>query len=172
MRIKSERDFWSGLMFVVVGVVFAVGATHYAMGSACPPQDPCAANPWARLSQLSAQPGPGYFPLGLGVLLAFVGAVVLFKSLVLESDGGDPVEAFAWRPLFAVVGAITVFGVLLEPLGLVLSVPVLVGIASLASGPLRWKSVLASAALLTLAAWLIFAWALRLSIPVWPRFAG
>jgi len=24
LRIKSERDFWSGLMFVVVGVVFAL----------------------------------------------------------------------------------------------------------------------------------------------------
>ena len=65
MRIKSERDFWSGLMFIVVGVIFAVGATNYSMGPACPPNDPCAANLWARLSQLSAHPGAGYFPLGL-----------------------------------------------------------------------------------------------------------
>ena len=33
MKIKSQRDFWSGLMFVVVGIVFAVGATNYWMGS-------------------------------------------------------------------------------------------------------------------------------------------
>ena len=49
MKIKSQRDFWSGLMFVVVGVVFAVGATNYSMGT-------------------SARPGAGYFPLMLGVL--------------------------------------------------------------------------------------------------------
>ena len=168
MRVKSERDFWSGLVFVVVGVVFAVGATHYGMGPACPPQDPCAANLWGRFSQLSAQPGPGYLPLCLGVLLAFVGAVVLFKSLTLESEGGDPIGTFAWRPLIAVVAAIASFAALLEPLGLVVSVAVLVCISSLAGAALHWKSVLVSTAALTFAAWLVLVWALKLAVPVWP----
>ena len=60
MKIKSERDFFSGLMFVIVGVVFAIGATNYSMGS-------------------SAKPGAGYFPLILSVLMAILGAIVLFK---------------------------------------------------------------------------------------------
>ena len=29
MKIKSQRDFWSGLMFIAVGMAFAVGATNY-----------------------------------------------------------------------------------------------------------------------------------------------
>ena len=33
MKIKSQRDLWSGLLFVVVGVVFAVGATAWASRS-------------------------------------------------------------------------------------------------------------------------------------------
>ena len=110
MKIKSERDFWSGLMFVAVGVIFAIGATNYSMGPACPANDPCAANLWARMSQLSAHPGAGYFPLGLAILLAILGAFVLFKSLTIESEGGDPVGAFAWRPLLIIVAAIAVFG--------------------------------------------------------------
>ena len=172
MRVKSERDFWSGLVFVVIGVVFAGGATDYGMGPACPAQDPCAANLWARFSQLSAQPGAGYFPLGLGVLLAFVGAVVLFKSLTLESDGGDPIGAFAWRPLVAIVAAVVFFGALLEPLGLVGSVTVLVCISSLADAEFHWKSVLASVTVLTAGAWLVLVWTLKLAIPVWPGFLG
>jgi hypothetical protein len=46
MRIKSQRDFWSGLMFLIVGVAFAVGSLDYSFGT-------------------SARPGPGYFPFGL-----------------------------------------------------------------------------------------------------------
>ena len=87
MKIKSQRDFWSGLMFVVVGVAFAWGATEYSFGT-------------------SARPGPGYFPFGLGTLLALLGALVLFKALTLESEGGDPVGAFAWRPLVVILLAI------------------------------------------------------------------
>lgn len=61
MRPKNLEDFWSGLMFTVTGAAFAVGATNYSMGH-------------------SARPGPGYFPLGLGLLLAMLGVVILAKS--------------------------------------------------------------------------------------------
>jgi hypothetical protein len=47
VKIKSQRDFWSGLMFVAVGIGFAWGATNYSFGS-------------------SARPGPGYFPVRPG----------------------------------------------------------------------------------------------------------
>ena len=172
MKIKSERDFWSGLMFVVVGVVFAVGATHYSMGPACLPKNPCSANLWARLSQLSARPGAGYFPLGLSLLLALLGAVVLFKSLTIESEGGGKIGSFAWRPLLVIVAAIAVFGAMLESLGLALTVPVLIAISSLAGAEFHWKGVVANAVVLTVGSWLIFVWGLKLTIPVWPWFVG
>jgi hypothetical protein len=172
VKIKSERDFWSGLMFVAVGVVFAIGATNYSMGPACPANDPCAAGLWARLSQLSAHPGAGYFPLGLSILLALLGAIVLFKSLTIESEGGDPVGAFAWRPLVVIVVAIAVFGVMLEQLGLALTVPVLILISSLAGDEFHWKGVVANAVVLTIGSWAIFVWGLKLTIPMWPWFIG
>ena len=171
MKIKSERDFWSGLMFIAIGVGFAVGATNYSMGPACPPNDPCAASLWARMSQLSAHPGAGYFPLGLSILLALLGAIVLFKALTIESEGGDPVGKFAWRPLIIVVAAIVIFGLMLEPLGLILSIPVLIIATSLAGDEFSWKGVLISAVILTIASWGIFILGLKLTIPVWPWFA-
>ncbi len=172
MRIKSERDFWSGLLFVVIGVGFAVAATHYAMGPACAAQDPCAATLGARLSQLGARPGPGYFPLGLGALLALIGSVILFKSLVLEAEVGGRADAFAWRPLLAIVGAIALFGASIEPLGLLLAVPLLVAVLTLAGDRARRRAVFGNAVVLTCGAWLIFVWALELPIPLWPRWFG
>jgi hypothetical protein len=172
LRIKSERDFWSGLMFVAVGVVFAIGATHYRMGPECAAQEPCAAGLHARWLQLSAQPGAGYFPFGLAILLAVVGAIVLFKSLTFESEGGDAIGAFAWRPLIVIVAAVAGFGALLEPFGLAATIPLLVVVASLAGDVPGWRAVLAQALVLTLVAWAFLIWGLKLPVPLAHWFAG
>ena len=151
MKIKSQRDFVSGLMFVVVGATFAIGATNYSMGT-------------------SARPGAGYFPLMLSVIMAILGAIVLFKSLTIESAGGDPVGSIAWKPLLIIVFAITVFGILLERLGLFITVPILIIISSFAGDEFRWRGVIASAVILTLGSWAVFILGLKLTIPLWPRF--
>lgn len=153
MKIKSQRDFWSGLMFVIVGVVFAVGATNYSMGS-------------------SARPGPGYFPLILSVMMALLGGFVLFKSLTIEVEGGDPIGHIAWRPLLVIVAAIAVFGVALPRLGLVITVPILIVMTSLAGDEFKWKGVVATAVVLTVGSWAIFVLGLKLVIPMWPWFVG
>jgi len=149
LKIKSQRDFWSGLMFLVAGVVFAVGATNYSMGS-------------------SARPGPGYFPLLLSIIMAIIGAIVLFKALVFESEGGDRIGVIAWRPLLVIVASIAVFALIIDRLGMVVTVPVLIAMASLAGDEFRWRGVIASAAVLTAGSWLVFVWGLKLTIPVWP----
>ena len=153
MKIKSQRDFWSGLMFVVVGVVFAVGATNYPLGA-------------------SARPGPGYFPLMLSVIMAILGAVVLFKSLTIETEGGDPIGSIAWKPLLVIVAAITVFGIALPRLGLIITVPILIVMTSLAGDEFHWKGVIGAAIVLTVGAWAIFVLGLKLTIPMWPTVFG
>lgn len=154
MKIKSQRDFWSGLLFVIVGVAFASGSLiHYSFGS-------------------SARPGPGYFPFGLGVLLALLGAAVLFKALTIESEGGQPIGSIAWRPLLIVVGAIMMFGIALPRLGLVITLPLLIIVASLASDEFRWRDAILSSVVLTVGSWAIFVKGLSLVIPVWPTFLG
>lgn len=151
MKIKSQRDFWAGMMFLVVGAAFAWGATEYSFGS-------------------SARPGPGYFPFGLGVLLALLGAVELFKALTIESEGGDPIGQIAWKPLVILVGAIVMYGVLLPRLGMLLTLPLLILVASLAGDEFKWREVIVNVAVLTFGSWLIFIWGLNLVIPLWPAF--
>lgn len=153
MKIKSERDFWSGLMFLVVGIVFAVGATNYSMGT-------------------SARPGPGYFPLLLSIILAILGAIVLFKSLTIETEGGDKIGKIAWRPLLVTVGSIVLFGALLPRLGMIITIPILIIAVSFAGDEFSWRGVLVAAVVLTFFSWVIFVWGLKLTIPLWPSFLG
>jgi len=153
LKIKSEKDFWSGLMFIVVGLGFAWGATEYNFGS-------------------SARPGPAYFPFGLGVLMAVLGAMVLFKALTFEVEGGDKIGAWAWRPLLIIVVAVAGFGVILPKLGMIISLPLLVFVAAQAGDEFRWKEALVNAAVITLMSWGIFIKGLSLTIPLWPSFLG
>jgi hypothetical protein len=153
LKIKSQKDFWSGLMFVVVGIGFAWGATNYSFGA-------------------SARPGPAYFPFGLGVLLAVLGAFVLFKALTIEVEGGDAIGDWAWKPLSIIVGAVALFGWALPHVGMWISLPVLVVTSALAGDEFHWKDALVNAIVLTVGSWAIFIWALKLTIPLWPSFLG
>ncbi len=151
MKIKSQRDFWSGLMFLGIGVAFAWGATEYSFGT-------------------SARPGPGYFPFGLGILLALMGGLVLFKALTLESEGGDPIGDIAWRPLLIIILAIVVFGLALPRLGMAITLPITILLASLAGREFQLRDVLLSSVVLTVGSWALFILGLKLTIPVWPIY--
>jgi hypothetical protein len=153
VKIKSQKDFWSGLMFLVVGVGFAWGALNYSFGS-------------------SARPGPGYFPFGLGIALAALGALTLFESLTIETDGGEPIGDIAWKPLLIIVGSIALFGLLLPRLGMVISLPILVITSAMAGDEFHWGEALINAVILTVGSWAVFILGLNLVIPLWPAFGG
>ncbi len=159
MNLKSQKDFFSGLLFTVAGGAFAAGATHYEVGSA-------------------AKMGPGYFPLVLGSLLALLGVVITFRALVVETAGGDKVGRFAWRPLFSIIAANLAFGLLLGGLpeiqlpamGLIVAIYALVLIASLGGDDVKLKEVLGLASALALISYLAFVLLLKLQFAVWPAF--
>lgn len=153
MKIKSQRDFAAGLMFIVIGVGFAIGALNYTFGS-------------------SAKPGPAFFPFGLGMLLALFGAMVLFKALTIESVDGEPIGHIAWKPLLVILGSVILFGILLPRLGLVVALPILVIGSSLASEEFKWLPSIASSVLLTFLCWLVFVKGLGLTIPMVPASMG
>jgi hypothetical protein len=161
MKIKSQRDFFSGLMFLAVGIAFAIGAKNYHIGEA-------------------ARMGPGYFPLMLGIVLAALGGFIVFQSLVIETEDGEPVGPWAWRPLGFVIAANLLFGVLLGGLpsvnlpymGMVLAIVGLTFVASLAGDRFSVKEVAILSIVLAVGSWLAFVLLLKLQLPVWPAFFG
>ena len=84
MKIKSQKDFFAGLMFTGVGGSFAAGASQYTLGS-------------------GAKMGPGYFPFLLGIVMIVLGALYLFVETAAhddeqEEDYGPP----QWRGWLAI----------------------------------------------------------------------
>lgn len=153
MLIKSQRDFWSALIFIAAGLSFALGALNYPFGS-------------------SARPGPGYFPLLLGLALAGLGVVTLIRSLGRDTEDGEPIGPFAWKPLVIVSASLCLFGFLLPRVGLFVTLPLLVILSSLASDEFTLPATIVSALVLTVASWAIFVLGLGLVIPLWPDFIG
>lgn len=159
MNIKSQKDFFSGLMFMGVGVAFAWGASTYTIGS-------------------GARMGPAYFPLALGALLAVLGGIITFKALVVETVDGEKIGKIAWKPLFFIILANLVFGSMigglpsvgLQPLGLVCGIYALTFIASLAGDEFKFKEVIVLATVLAVFSYLAFIVLLKLQFPVWPAF--
>ena len=159
MAIKSQKDFFSGLMFMVVGGLFAWGATSYSVGTA-------------------ARMGPGYFPLMLGSLMVLVGAVVTFNSLVFQRPGGDKIGKWAWKPLTFIIAANLLFGIMigglpsigLPPMGLIAGIFALTIVASLAGETFKLKEVLVLSVILSIGSYMAFVVLLNLQFPVWPTF--
>ncbi len=159
VQIKSQKDFFSGLLYLAVGGAFAWGATNYSIGT-------------------GARMGPGYFPLLLGILLALIGAVIMFKATVVETEDGEPVGRWAWKQIVFIIGANLAFGVLLAGLpsfgipamGLIVAIYGLTFIASLAGDHFRFKEVFLLATVLAAGSYGAFVWALKLQFPVWPSF--
>ena len=159
MKIKSQKDFYSGLLYTVVGAAFAYGATSYNIGT-------------------GARMGPGYFPLLLGSILAIIGGIILFKALVVETPTGDRVGSWAWKPLSFIIAGNLLFGVLLGGLpsikfpamGLIVAIYGTTLVVSMAGDKFKLKEVLVLATVLSVLSYLAFIVLLKLQFPVWPSF--
>jgi len=159
VNIKSQKDFFSGLMFMGIGVAFAWGATTYNIGEA-------------------ARMGPGYFPLWLGILMTILGAAITFKALVVETLGGDKIGKWAWKPLIFIILANLVFGALLAGLpsinfpamGMIVAIYALTFISSMAESGWKVKATFILATVLAVGSYIAFVLVLQLQIAVWPTF--
>ena len=157
MKIKSQKDFFCGLLFMGVGTVFACGATTYKVG-------------------VADNMGPGYFPLMLGILMAVLGIPITLKALVLKTEGGDKIGRWAWKPMAYILGANLAFGVLLVGLpsiglpasGMVVGIYALTIIASLAGERFYFRQVFILATILAVVSYIAFIALLKSQIPVWP----
>ncbi len=159
MKIKSQRDFWAGLMFMAIGIAFAWGATNYTIGE-------------------GARMGPGYFPLMLGILLTLIGLFIVFEAMVVETEDGEPIGKWAWKPLFFIIAANVIFGICigglprigLPQLGLIVGIYALTFVAALAGEEFKPKEVAILATVLAVLSYVAFIVLLKLQFPVWPSF--
>ncbi|MBX9757144.1 MAG: tripartite tricarboxylate transporter TctB family protein [Beijerinckiaceae bacterium] len=148
MFIRAPKDFWAGLMFLAFAAVAIVTASSYSMGR-------------------GGRMGPGYFPSLLGWALAFLGVILLVRSLAFR---GEAVERIQARALLVLVFSVLVFAVAIQPLGLVAALILTTFIAAFATPEARWLEAAALSAGLTALTCVIFVLVLRLPLPLWPTF--
>jgi hypothetical protein len=142
-----DRDVICGTVFVVLGGATLLHAQRYPLG---------------RLTDM----GPGYFPTILGGMLVFFGAIIGLGSLLMGGRGR--MGRVMLRPLLALVASPVCFAILLDRIGLPLSVYCAAMIACAARpGFLRPWAILLSLALSVICV-LVFVTALGVPVRLWP----
>lgn len=142
--IRNPKDFWSGVMFLALGLAAVIIARDYPMGSA-------------------GRMGPGYFPTALGWILSGIGAVCVGRSFFTK---GEALEKFAFKELFLILVSVLLFGAIVRGAGLAIAIPVLIIASAYASKKFGWVPAIALSIGLTIFSVLLFVKALGLPMPV------
>jgi hypothetical protein len=157
MKIGHPKDFWGGVMFAVLGALFAVIARGipgvpflpgYTMGT-------------------PARMGPGFFPFWLGMMLLVLGVIIAIGGFRHEGPE-ERFPVFHWKPNFYVLGAVVLFGVILKAVGMVIAGVLLVVVACIGSPDFQLKRSLILGVVLSLFCALVFVFGLKLPIPLCP----
>jgi hypothetical protein len=150
--IRHPKDFWTGIIFLLIGVSTVIIGQDYSMGSA-------------------ASMGPAYFPVMLGGLLSIIGIIAVVRSAIRYSDVA--ISRFYIRELVLVLVAVLLFGFLIRGAGLVLAAIVLVVLSAYAGPKFHLGKTLALACGLAVFAVLLFVKLLGLPMPIFgPLFGG
>ena len=158
MKIGNPKDFWGGVIFALLGLMFAAIARGipgvdfmqgYTMGT-------------------PARMGPGFFPFWLGAILFAIGAVIAITGIRAAHGPEGKLERFHWKELFFVLAAICLFGILLKPIGMLLAGIVLICGAGFGSHSFDLKKSIYLAVFLVVFCALVFVAGLKLPIPLCP----
>ncbi len=152
MRIKHEKNFWAGVLFVLIGAIAVIAAQENDLGS---------------LSHM----GPAYFPTILGTGLVILGLVIAVKALFIKpAEGSSRIEPVHWSVLLFVLGGVACFAFALLSLGLMIALALMIAVSSLASPMARRKEVGVLIVVLCAVCWGVFVYGLGFQVPVWPSF--
>jgi hypothetical protein len=143
---RGNIDFYSGLLLVAVAGVALLYIRTLAIGTVL-------------------EMGPGYFPLGLALVLLGMGLCLLVKGLLVS---GAPVGMFYLRPLFFILLSFAAFGVLVERAGLILAILVQVATAHFASRETTWRESSITGVALAATSAVVFVWLLKIPVELLP----
>lgn len=150
MHIRAPKDFWSGIMFLAFAATALLTARGYSLGNA-------------------GKMGPGYFPMMLGYALALVGIILVGRSLAVSGEAVARIHPF---PLMMIALGVVLFGVLVEPLGLVIAVMLATLMACLAGRQRRPLEIAALCIAMAVFSVVLFVLGLRLPLRIWPSIGG
>lgn len=144
MTKRDYRDMTAGALLLLLGVAAAWYAIeNYRIGTV-------------------TRMGAGLVPLSLGVILAGLGLLIMIGGWFRK---GTIPEVRILTPI-CVFGSIALFGLMIQPFGLLPSVLASTTLASLAEKEFRPVRIVVSGLLLCAVAWGVFVFGVGLSIPL------
>lgn len=148
--IRNVKDFWAGLIYMVVGLAAILLAWDYGMGTA-------------------TKMGPAYFPSVLGGMLALIGVASVVRSFLRK---GEPIGTVALKGMLFVCGSTALFAALLRGAGLVIALIVLVLVSAYGSVKFKLGTSIVLALGLTVACVLVFIKGLGIPLPLFGSWFG
>jgi hypothetical protein len=146
MRIQNSQDFAGGLLLLAFGLAGLFIGADYPMGTA-------------------QRPGTGVLPMILSWCLAGTGVLLWIKTAVAGSRRLTP---WAWRPAILVSLATVAFALLVDRLGLVVTMIVSMTLTALGTPDTRWREYLGFALFMLAFGVGLFIYALGMPIPALP----
>lgn len=141
LEFLERKDFWSGVMLIVIGGGAVFIARNYQFGS-------------------SLRMGPGYFPTILGAALVVFGVYFVIQGL---REGGEKLSGtWSLRALAILPLSLVLFGLLIDRAGFVPALLALIIASAAASSQSKPVEVLAFAVFLTAMCVVVFVWLLGL----------
>jgi hypothetical protein len=144
-RIKDQRDFWSGILFIAFGCAGLWVGRDYPVGTLI-------------------RMGPGFFPMMMSVALLGIGGFLIARALIVT---GEPLERIAFWPQLLILAAIVTFGLLIERIGLAVAVAAVAMVSGIAAQGLRWFELIALALAMSALSVALSVYLLGQPIPVW-----
>ena len=146
LKILHHGDFNAGVLYILLGGGFALGARQYPMGTA-------------------VRMGPAYFPTMLGWLLFILGLILVVRAFFLH---GETLRKTNFRPLTLILASVIVFGFLLDKAGLIVASFALMVVSALGGWDFRWKEQAVNAVFMTAVNTAIFYYGLALPFKLFP----
>ncbi len=145
VTIRSPREFYAGAIYIAFGMLGLWFGWLYPMGTA-------------------GRMGGGYFPKVLSGLLILFGLIALFRGVTVSGQHLAPLRL---KPLALIIAACSLFGLLLQPVGLIGALFLLTVMTAMASQEFRWSPVALAGALALVAACAgVFVWGLSVPMPL------
>ena len=144
---KTNEDYYGGTLMMLIGCGAVARGIDYHIGT---------------LTQM----GPGYYPVGVGVLLALVGAAIALQASRSAPAVERAEQAPEWRGWLCIVSSLIAFVVLGEYGGLLPATFAIVFISALGDRQNTLKSALVLSLSMVMVCLIVFWWALEIQFPL------
>ena len=142
--IRNQKDFYSGLLFILFGAAFMWIAQDYSFGTA-------------------RRMGPAFFPIILSGILIALGIFIAARGVAVSEE---PMRGFTLKGLVLVIVSTLLFGLLVRTAGVPVATALLVAVSAIASQRFKWMPTLVLAVGMAIFCVVVFVYALGLPMPV------